>query len=223
VTGLSRERRRIAERSIELRDEMIALPQLATFLGGVRRPRQLFIEFPAQARHRNFARFSQAAETSELVGGEAGRRRTQLQQNPAPPVLYYGAAIVGEHQCGIMTQMLSFVSKFPVKNEERVRNSRPRPCAWNLREYFPRPTRSIYKMAVQKSSSASAAAKPAASAAVQIKPAARGGKSVSPAERQRMIAEAAYYIAQKRGFAAGQDVQDWVAAEKKVDAALRQQ
>jgi len=80
------------------------------------------------------------------------------------------------------------------------------------------------KMAVQKSTSAStAAAKPAASAAIQIKPAAKGGKSVSPAERQRMIAEAAYYIAEKRGFAPGQDVQDWAAAEKKIDAQLRQQ
>jgi hypothetical protein len=80
------------------------------------------------------------------------------------------------------------------------------------------------KMAVQKSTSASAsAAKPAAKEAVQIKPAAKVGKAVSPAERQRMIAEAAYYIAQKRGFSAGQDVQDWTAAEKKVDSQLRQQ
>jgi Protein of unknown function (DUF2934) len=42
----------------------------------------------------------------------------------------------------------------------------------------------------------------------------------SPAERMKMIAEAAYYLAQKRGFTGGNDVTDWVAAEKQVDALL---
>jgi hypothetical protein len=52
-------------------------------------------------------------------------------------------------------------------------------------------------------------------------PAASAPKAkVDAKERQRLIAEAAYYRAQKRGFAPGHEVQDWVAAEKDVDARL---
>lgn len=43
--------------------------------------------------------------------------------------------------------------------------------------------------------------------------------SVTPEERWRMIAEAAYYLAEKRGFA-GDSVNDWVEAEKAIDAAV---
>ena len=43
---------------------------------------------------------------------------------------------------------------------------------------------------------------------------------VDAKERQRLIAEAAYYRALKRGFTPGNDVADWVAAEKEVDARL---
>jgi hypothetical protein len=38
--------------------------------------------------------------------------------------------------------------------------------------------------------------------------------------RQAMIAEAAYYIAEQRGFGSGRDVDDWLLAEKRIDAAL---
>lgn len=38
--------------------------------------------------------------------------------------------------------------------------------------------------------------------------------------RRVMIAEAAYYIAEKRGFALGSDVEDWLLAERQIDAAL---
>jgi hypothetical protein len=43
---------------------------------------------------------------------------------------------------------------------------------------------------------------------------------LSPAERMKMIAEAAYYLAEKRGFSGGNELTDWVAAEKQVDAIL---
>ncbi len=43
---------------------------------------------------------------------------------------------------------------------------------------------------------------------------------VSPEERQRMIAEAAYYRALARGFAGGDPLEDWLAAEAEVDRAL---
>jgi hypothetical protein len=36
-----------------------------------------------------------------------------------------------------------------------------------------------------------------------------------------MIAEAAYLRAERRGFAAGDEVEDWMAAEAEVDALLR--
>jgi predicted nucleic acid-binding Zn-ribbon protein len=44
---------------------------------------------------------------------------------------------------------------------------------------------------------------------------------VTPDERDRMIAEAAYYKAEQRGFAAGDTVRDWCEAEAEVDARLR--
>lgn len=57
-----------------------------------------------------------------------------------------------------------------------------------------------------------AAAKPAAKAAA--KPAIDAG------ERQRMIAEAAYYIAEKRGFVHGNHDADWAEAERQIDEIL---
>ena len=44
--------------------------------------------------------------------------------------------------------------------------------------------------------------------------------AVSPEKRNWMIAEAAYYIAERRGFAEGSPLQDWLAAEAQVDAIL---
>lgn len=45
-------------------------------------------------------------------------------------------------------------------------------------------------------------------------------------DREARIAEAAYWRAERRGFAAGQELDDWLAAEKEVDgdiAAKREQ
>ena len=49
---------------------------------------------------------------------------------------------------------------------------------------------------------------------------ARGSGPVAPEQRRMMICEAAYYIAEHRGFEAGHDVDDWLAAERQIDAAL---
>lgn len=46
------------------------------------------------------------------------------------------------------------------------------------------------------------------------------GTVVSPEERQRMIAEAAYFRALQRGFSGGDSVEDWLAAEHEVDERL---
>lgn len=44
---------------------------------------------------------------------------------------------------------------------------------------------------------------------------------VSAEERERMIAEAAYFLAEQRGFAGDLAVEDWLAAEAQVDELLR--
>jgi hypothetical protein len=46
--------------------------------------------------------------------------------------------------------------------------------------------------------------------------------TVSAGQRRRMIAEAAYFLAEKRGFEGGDPAQDWMAAERAVDARLRE-
>jgi hypothetical protein len=44
--------------------------------------------------------------------------------------------------------------------------------------------------------------------------------TLSPEERYRAIAEAAYYIAERRGFQGGDPAQDWREAEAEIDAWL---
>jgi hypothetical protein len=43
---------------------------------------------------------------------------------------------------------------------------------------------------------------------------------LSPEERHRLIAEAAYERAQRRGFKGGDPVTDWLEAEQDIDARL---
>ncbi|MDP2831757.1 MAG: DUF2934 domain-containing protein [Pseudomonadota bacterium] len=72
---------------------------------------------------------------------------------------------------------------------------------------------------------------PAAAKAATAKPAGEAKKKAPAAkklvdkpaapsaeERQRWIATAAYHRAEKRGFAAGYEVQDWFDAEVEIDA-----
>ena len=44
--------------------------------------------------------------------------------------------------------------------------------------------------------------------------------SITQPDRQRMIAEAAYYIAARRGFSGGDPVQDWIQAERQISRIL---
>jgi hypothetical protein len=46
--------------------------------------------------------------------------------------------------------------------------------------------------------------------------------AIDPATRRQMVAAEAYLLAERRGFAAGNEVDDWVAAEVAVDARLKQ-
>ena len=44
---------------------------------------------------------------------------------------------------------------------------------------------------------------------------------IDPERRRAMIAEAAYFFAERRGFEPGYELNDWLAAEDQIDAALR--
>jgi hypothetical protein len=60
--------------------------------------------------------------------------------------------------------------------------------------------------------------KPASTATPARKPRSRASTAdISPEIRQQMIAEAAYLRAERRGFSAGDPLDDWLAAEREVD------
>jgi len=42
--------------------------------------------------------------------------------------------------------------------------------------------------------------------------------TTGPEKRRTMIREAAYYRAERRGFAPGYELQDWLTAEREIDA-----
>jgi Protein of unknown function (DUF2934) len=44
--------------------------------------------------------------------------------------------------------------------------------------------------------------------------------AVDPEMRRRLVAAEAYFFAERRGFSAGSEVEDWVAAERVVDSWL---
>jgi len=47
-------------------------------------------------------------------------------------------------------------------------------------------------------------------------------ESVDPNVRRELVAAEAYFLAEQRGFAGGNELEDWVAAEALVDSRLRQ-
>ena len=79
-------------------------------------------------------------------------------------------------------------------------------------------------MVTRKTTRTSTTKTPAKSAAAAKKtPPAGILLPVSHEERWRMVAEAAYYIAQRRGFVGGDPNADWAEAEAEVDARLKQE
>jgi Protein of unknown function (DUF2934) len=46
--------------------------------------------------------------------------------------------------------------------------------------------------------------------------------SIDPDVRRRLVAAEAYFLAERRGFAAGNELEDWVTAEAVVDSRLQQ-
>lgn len=74
-----------------------------------------------------------------------------------------------------------------------------------------------------KAASMAAAAAPESRPATAAQMNALLGSSLAPASaesRQAMIAEAAYFIAEQRGFGSGRELEDWLLAEKQIDAVL---
>jgi len=87
---------------------------------------------------------------------------------------------------------------------------------------MPTPTATTTRRATRKPPA------PAPPAATKVKAGVIAGRMAQPAEqpvvgaetRRIMIAEAAYYCAEKRGFAPGGEVQDWLEAEAQIQARL---
>ena len=43
----------------------------------------------------------------------------------------------------------------------------------------------------------------------------------APEQRQQLIAQAAYFIAERRGFAPGNELEDWLRAEAEIEACMK--
>lgn len=80
-------------------------------------------------------------------------------------------------------------------------------------------------MATRKTTAKNSTTRAAARKKAPAKGAAPAGVllPVSHEERWRMVAEAAYYIAQRRGFVGGDANADWAQAEAEVEAKLKQE
>jgi hypothetical protein len=79
------------------------------------------------------------------------------------------------------------------------------------------------KKTVRETAGKAATSKPAAAKKTSAKRASTTKAqvvAVSAAERHGLIAETAYLKAERRGFRGGDPVQDWLEAEKEVDASL---
>jgi PBP1b-binding outer membrane lipoprotein LpoB len=62
----------------------------------------------------------------------------------------------------------------------------------------------------------------AAMAMLESAPSTMRSKSIDPDVRRQLVAAEAYFRAERRGFTAGNELDDWVAAEVVVDSRLQQ-
>ncbi|PLY17020.1 MAG: transcriptional regulator [Sedimenticola sp.] len=79
------------------------------------------------------------------------------------------------------------------------------------------------KVAKKKAAPRKKAVTKAPAARSRTSPASVSPVGVSMEERWRMIATAAYYKAEKRGFAPGNELQDWIDSEAEITALLSKQ
>lgn len=78
------------------------------------------------------------------------------------------------------------------------------------------PKKSPSRAATNRKATTKSASAPKAAQKPRAKASAK--QPVTPLERWRMIAEAAYYRAEKRGFFGGNPMEDWAEAEREIDA-----
>lgn len=78
--------------------------------------------------------------------------------------------------------------------------------------------------ATKTASATTARAQSTSPAPATARPRARPKKAeaVDPEQRRHLIAEAAYFKAERRGFAGGGELADWIEAEAEIDAILAQ-
>lgn len=78
------------------------------------------------------------------------------------------------------------------------------------------------KVVAKKSNAKASAPQPAKRTPTMNKPKGRTTRQnvITSEERQRMIAEAAYYLAEKRGFQGGSSQQDWFEAAAQIDRVI---
>lgn len=88
-------------------------------------------------------------------------------------------------------------------------------------------TTAVKKVAVKPATKKSIVAKiapveskPVKKPAVKKSSVTKKASPVTPEQRYRMIATAAYFLAERRGFAGGYEMQDWIAAEAETDTRL---
>jgi hypothetical protein len=61
-----------------------------------------------------------------------------------------------------------------------------------------------------------------ASVAVESPPLTAGSTWIDPDVRRQLVSAEAYFLAERRGFAAGRELEDWAAAEVVIDSRLQQ-
>jgi Protein of unknown function (DUF2934) len=78
------------------------------------------------------------------------------------------------------------------------------------------------KKTTRRKATAAAAELTDSAAMVVLESTAKGAsRSVDPDVRRQLVAAEAYFRAERRGFAAGNELEDWVAAEAAVDRRLQ--
>lgn len=84
-----------------------------------------------------------------------------------------------------------------------------------------KPAKEATNTVLSKSSAGTAAlAADASSKPASLRNGSAGPELISAETRRLMIAEAAYYMSAHRGFETGRELEDWLLAEKQIDAVL---
>ena len=89
-----------------------------------------------------------------------------------------------------------------------------------MNEILDKPAKKTTRKRAGKRTTAKGAAKTTAGARAKGGGKAQSPANVTPERRLQMIAEAAYFRAEARGFAPGHEMEDWLAAEAEVDRLL---